>query len=142
VILGSGPQYGEALMSWGLTPFFNSILNAKEGIFSQGIKSTIRKEERDELKKKVELEGIKELPSNEELANMTGLEMIYQNAYRILNSYVHTNATLINKFVKMDKDGMITDINWFSHFIDISSDVKQVLFSTFYLILAATESIF
>jgi hypothetical protein len=73
---------------------------------------------------------------------MTGLEMIYQNAYRILNSYVHTNATLINKFVKMDKDGMITDINWFSHFIDISSDVKQVLFSTFYLILAATESIF
>jgi Family of unknown function (DUF5677) len=120
---------------------FNSILNAKEGVFSQQIKSTISKEERDELKKKIELEGIKELPSNEELANMTGLEMIYQNAYRILNSYVHTNATLINKFLKMDKDGMITDINWFSHFTDISSDVKQVMFSTLYLILTATESI-
>ncbi|RDU38915.1 hypothetical protein DRW41_05000 [Neobacillus piezotolerans] len=119
----------------------NSIHNAKEGVFSNEVRSTITKEEIDNLKERIDLEGVKELPSNEVLARMTGLEMIYQNAYRILNSYVHTNATLINKFVNTNEKGMITDLNWFSHFNNNSSEVEQVMFSTLYLIITATETI-
>lgn len=119
----------------------NVVLADKDGIFNDKIKKTFSKSDRDELKRKIDLENIKDLPSNEILAKITGLTEIYGNAYRVLNSYVHTSPIIIDKFLKSNQSGEITDLEWFSFFNDISPEIKMAMFSTQYLVLSGIESI-
>lgn len=118
----------------------NVVLNDKHGIYTEEVKKSISKRDLQELKKKINDERISDLPSNEELAKLTGLEMFYGYAYRLLNDYVHSNASLVERLLEAE-EGEIKSLHWFAYFKDISDDIRTIAFSIMYLLLAGSESV-
>lgn len=118
-----------------------NVVLSNPDVFSEEVKQSITEEERDLLKKEILENNIPEKKSIEELSKLTGMQLYYQNVYRILNTNVHSNFKSIERKLGFNSNNEVISINWIFPPEDLKNEVDILLFTANTLACTGIESV-
>ncbi|MFD0682304.1 MULTISPECIES: DUF5677 domain-containing protein [unclassified Paenibacillus] len=104
----------------------------KQNIY-EDLRKTLSKDQLDSLKQEIKNEEIKDVEVYE-WANKAGMDVFYAYAYKTLNSEVHTDIRMLQKYLEIDEDTQdIIGINS----LPSDKDIDRSLFTAYLVLVIA-----